>query len=63
MSGFVLAIGNIIKKFSGDTGEAAKNIGDLFGEAGKQIGGLIGAILQIIDILGTEPAQFIDNLT
>ena len=62
LSGFVLAIGNLIKKFSGDTGEAAKNIGDLFGEAGKNIGGLIGAILQIIDLLGTEPAKFIDDL-
>ena len=62
LTGFVLAIGNLIKKFSGDTGEAAKNIGDLFGEAGKNIGGLIGAILQIIDLLGTEPAKFIDDL-
>lgn len=62
LTGFVLAIGNLIKKFSGDTGDAAKNFGDLFGEAGKQIGGLIGAILQIIDLLGTEPAKFIEDL-
>ena len=62
LSGFALAVGNIIKKISGDTDKVATDFGALFGEAGKQIGGLVGAILQIIDILGTEPAKFIDDL-
>lgn len=62
LSGFATAVGNIIKKISGSNDELATNFGELFGEAGKQIGGLVGAILQIIDILGTEPAKFIDDL-
>ena len=62
LSGFATAVGNIIKKIAGSDDELATNFGDLFGDAGKQIGGLIGAILQIIDILGTEPAKFIDDL-
>ena len=62
LSGFATAVGNIIKKISGSTDETAKDFGELFGEAGKQIGGLVGAILQIIDILGTEPAKFIEDL-
>lgn len=62
LSGFATAVGNIIKKISGSNDEIATNFGELFGEAGKQIGGLVGAILQIIDILGTEPAKFIDYL-
>ena len=62
LSGFALAVGNLIKKISGSEDDLATDFGALFGEAGKQIGGLIGAILQIIDILGTEPAKFIDDL-
>lgn len=62
LSGFALAVGNIIKKISGDTDKVATDFGALFGEAGKQIGGLVGAILQIIDILGTEPTKFIDDI-
>ena len=62
LTGFVLAIGNLVKKIAGNEGELATNIGGLFGEAGKNIGGLIGAILQIIDLLGTEPTKFIDEL-
>lgn len=62
LSGFALAVGNVIKKISGSKDEVAKDFGALFGEVGKNIGGLIGAILQVIDILGTEPAKFIDDL-
>ncbi len=62
LSGFATAVGNIIKKIGGSNDEIATNFGELFGEAGEQIGGLVGAILQIIDILGTEPAKFIDDL-
>lgn len=62
LTGFVLAIGNLVKKIAGNEGELATNIGGLFGEAGKNIGGLIGAILQLIDILGTEPTKFVDEL-
>jgi tape measure domain-containing protein len=62
LSGFVLAIGNLVKKIAGNEGDLATNIGELFGEAGKNIGGIVGAILQVIDILGTEPTKFIDEL-
>ena len=62
LSGFALAVGNVIKQISGSKDDIATDFGALFGEAGKQIGGLVGAILQIIDILGTEPAKFIDDL-
>lgn len=62
LTGFVLAVGNLVKKIAGNEGELATNIGGLFGEAGKNIGGLIGAILQIVDLLGTEPTKFIDEL-
>ena len=62
LSGFVLAVGNVIKQISGSKDDIATDFGALFGEAGKQIGGLVGAILQIIDILGTEPTKFIDDL-
>ncbi len=62
LSGFATAVGNLIKKIAGSNDEVAKDFGELFGEAGKQIGGIIGVILQLIDILGTEPAKFIDDL-
>lgn len=62
LTGFVLAVGNIIKQISGSGDKAAESIGELFGEAGKQIGGIIGAILQIIDALGDDPAGFIDQI-
>lgn len=62
LTGFVLAIGNLVKKIAGNEGELATNIGGLFGDAGKNIGGIIGAILQLIDLLGTEPTKFIDEL-
>ena len=62
LTGFVLAIGNLVKKIAGNEGDLAKNVGDLFGEAGKNIGGIVGAILQVVDLLGTEPTKFIDEL-
>lgn len=60
VSGFALAIGNLIRTISGK--DVAESVGQLFGELGKNIGGIIGAILQIIDALGTEPAAFIDEV-
>lgn len=60
VSGFALAIGNLIRTISGK--DVADSVGQLFGELGKNIGGIIGAILQIIDALGTEPAAFIDEI-
>ena len=61
LTGFTLAVGNIIKQLSGDD-DIAENIGDLFGDLGKDIGGIIGAILSIIDALGEDPAGFIDSI-
>ena len=62
LTGFVLAVGNLIRLIGDSSKEAATNIGSLFGEAGKQIGGIIGAILSIIDALGDDPAAFIDQI-
>lgn len=62
LTGFVLAVGNLIRLIGDSSKEAATNIGGLFGDAGKQIGGIIGAILSIIDALGDDPAAFIDQI-
>lgn len=62
LTGFVLAVGNLIRLIGDSSKEAATNIGGLFGEVGKQIGGIIGAILSIIDALGDDPAAFIDQI-
>lgn len=41
---------------------AINGTGDSFQLLGGKIGGLIGAILQILDALGDDPSQFIENL-
>lgn len=59
--GFADGIANIIMAIT-KTGDQMEGIGGLFGEAGKQIGGIVGAILSIIDMLGTDPAKFITDI-
>ena len=58
---FADGIANIIMAIT-KTGDQMEGIGGLFGEAGKQIGGIVGAILSIIDMLGTDPAKFITDI-
>lgn len=59
--GFADGIANIIMAIT-KSGDQMEGIGGLFGEAGKQIGGIVGAILSIIDMLGTDPAKFITDI-
>ena len=61
LSGFANGVVGLIKQFTGAGREAGK-AGNAFGEIGGKAGGLIGAILQLIDILGSEPAKFIEDL-
>lgn len=58
LSGFVKGVTGIIQALTKDSGA----VGSAFGEIGGKAGGLIGAILTLIDVLGTEPAKFIDDL-
>lgn len=59
--GFADGIANIIMAITKSENQM-EGIGGLFGEAGKQIGGIVGAILSIIDMLGTDPAKFITDI-
>ena len=52
--GFANGIVKLINSFKG--------VSDGLGEIGGKVGGIIGAILQIIDALGDDPAQFIRDL-
>lgn len=56
--GFANGVAALINSLTGGT----KNVGNALQELGGKIGGLIGAILQIMDALGDNPVQFIDNL-
>lgn len=52
--GFANGIVKLINSFRG--------VSDGLGEIGGKVGGIVGAILQIIDALGDDPAQFIRDL-
>ena len=58
LSGFANGVAALINSLTG----GSKNVGNALQELGGKIGGLIGAILQIMDALGDNPVQFIDNL-
>ncbi len=62
LTGFADGISNIIASITSNTEDDMKGLSGLFGEAGKQIGGIVGAILSIIDMLGTDPAKFITDI-
>lgn len=62
LTGFTLAVGNLINKIGGSTEKAATEIGELFGETGKKIGGIISSILAVIDTLGEDPQGFVDDM-
>ena len=57
LKGFADGVANLISSIGGKGG-----VGGLIGTIGGKAGGLIGAILQIIDALGDEPAKFIKDL-
>ena len=52
--GFANGIVKLVSSFKG--------VSDGLSEVGGKVGGIIGAILQIIDALGDDPAQFIKDL-
>ena len=58
LSGFATGVYNLVNQISGSGKKAAASLGEIGGKAG----GLIGAILQIIDALGEDPAKFIEDL-
>lgn len=57
LKGFADGIANLISSIAGKGG-----VGGLIGTIGGKAGGLIGAILQIIDALGDDPAGFIKGI-
>lgn len=59
--GFAKGITGLVKQLTG-AGKEAEGAGSVIGGLGGKAGGLIGAILQLIDILGNEPAKFISDL-
>ena len=59
--GFAKGVTGVIHQLTG-AGKEAGSTGSAIGELGGKAGGLIGGILQLIDLLGTEPAKFIDDL-
>lgn len=61
LSGFANGVIGLVKQITG-AGKEASKAGDAFGGIGGKAGGLIGAILSLIDILGTEPTKFIEDL-
>ena len=59
LSGFANGVAGVINSLTSKTGKAADG---LVGAIGGKTGGLIGAILQIVDALGDDPAGFITNI-
>ena len=57
LKGFADGVANLISSIAGKGG-----VGGLIGAIGGKAGGLIGAILQIIDALGEDPAGFIKGI-
>lgn len=57
-NGTLYGFANGITKLITSIGGASKGLREL----GGKVGGIIGAILQIIDALGDDPAQFIEDL-
>lgn len=57
-NGTLYGFANGITKLITSIGGASKGLSEL----GGKVGGIIGAILQIIDALGDDPAQFIEDL-
>ena len=58
LSGFANGISKLVTSLA----KGSDGVGKSLGELGGKIGGIIGAILQIIDALGDDPEQFINDL-
>ena len=60
--GSLYGFANGISKLVTSLAKGSDGVGESLNELGGKIGGIIGAILQIIDALGDDPAQFIEDL-
>lgn len=58
LSGFAKGVGNLINNIAGKS----TAVGDALQGLGGKVGGLVGAILSLIDALGDNPTEFINNL-
>lgn len=58
LSGFANGVASIISSLKGGD----EKLDGLLGLLGEKVGGIIGAILQILDALGDDPAAFIDEI-
>lgn len=58
LSGFAKGVGNLINNIAGKS----TAVGDALQGLGGKIGGLVGAILSLLDALGDNPTEFINNL-
>ena len=61
-NGSLYGFANGITKLVTSLAKGSDGVGKSLNELGGKIGGIIGAILQIIDALGDDPAQFINDL-
>lgn len=61
-SGSLYGFANGVTKLVTSLGKGSDGIGKSLGEIGGKVGGIVGAILQILDALGDNPRQFIDDL-
>lgn len=61
-NGSLYGFANGISKLVTSLAKGSDGVGKSLSELGGKIGGIIGAILQIIDALGDDPAQFINDL-
>lgn len=60
VSGFALAIGNLVRTISGK--DIVDSVAQVFGAVPTGWGQLVAAILEILDVLGTDPTGFIDEI-
>lgn len=61
-NGSLYGFANGITKLITSLGKGSDGVGKSLEALGGKIGGIIGAILQILDALGDDPAKFIDDL-
>lgn len=61
-SGSLYGFANGVTKLITSLGKGSDGVGKALGELGGKVGGIVGAILQILDALGDDPKQFIDDL-
>ena len=61
-NGSLYGFANGISKLVTSLAKGSDGVGKSLNEIGGKVGGIIGAILQIIDALGDDPAQFINDL-